>query len=52
MFWEENIGSLELGKYADLLVWGENPLGVEPEMLLEMSPEATMVSGEWVYKED
>jgi len=52
MFWEDNIGSLELGKYADLLVWGENPLGVEPERLLEMTPEATMVSGEWVYKAD
>ena len=52
MFWEDNIGSLEQGKYADLLVWSMNPLDVEPEKLLEMSPEATMVSGEWVFKAD
>jgi predicted amidohydrolase YtcJ len=50
MFWEKNIGSLETGKYADLLVWKENPLVVEPETLLNLSPEATMVAGEWVYK--
>jgi predicted amidohydrolase YtcJ len=50
MFWENNIGSLEPGKYADLLVWKDNPLSVKPETLLNMSPEATMISGEWVYK--
>ncbi|MBD3170993.1 amidohydrolase family protein, partial [Candidatus Bathyarchaeota archaeon] len=50
MFWEDTIGSLEQGKYADLLVWGMNPLEAEPEHLLKLSPEATMVNGEWVYK--
>ena len=50
MFWENNIGSLEVGKYADLIVWAENPLDVESEKLLEMSPEATMVNGDWVYE--
>jgi predicted amidohydrolase YtcJ len=50
MFWEDNIGSLEVGKYADLLVWDVDPLGVEPEQWLDLEPSATMVSGEWVYK--
>ncbi|MFW6109277.1 MAG: amidohydrolase family protein, partial [archaeon] len=50
MFWEDNIGSLEQGKYADLLVWDVNPLEAESEHLLKLSPEATMVNGEWVYK--
>ncbi|MBD3170997.1 amidohydrolase family protein [Candidatus Bathyarchaeota archaeon] len=50
MFWEDNIGSLEQGKYADLLVWDVNPLEAETEHLLNLSPEATMVNGDWVYK--
>ncbi len=48
MFWENNIGSLETGKYADLVVWRENPLETEAKNLLDMSPEATMIDGEWV----
>jgi predicted amidohydrolase YtcJ len=51
MFWENNIGSLEAGKYADLVVWGSDPFEVEPDEWLTMSPEATMVDGEWVYKQ-
>jgi len=48
MFWENNIGSIEPGKYADLVVWSENPLKVEPSKLLEMRPQAVMVDGGWV----
>ena len=51
MFWENNIGSLEAGKYADLVVWGSNPLDAEPDEWLTMVPEATMVDGEWVFKQ-
>lgn len=50
MFWEDNIGTLEQGKYADLLIWRKNPLEVKHEQLLKLSPEATMVNGDWVYK--
>jgi hypothetical protein len=50
MFWEDNIGSLEVGKYADLLVWDDNLLEVEPERFLEMAPDATMVDGKWVFR--
>jgi predicted amidohydrolase YtcJ len=50
MFWEDKIGSLEVGKYADLVVWNENPMRVKYDRLLSMSPEAVMVNGEWVYK--
>lgn len=50
MFWEDNIGSLEVGKYADLLIWKEDPVKVKPELLIKMQPEAVMVNGEWVYK--
>jgi len=51
MFWENNIGSLEAGKYADLVVWGSNPFDAEPDEWLTMVPEATMVDGEWVFKQ-
>ena len=50
MFWEEKIGSLEKGKYADLVVWQENPITVDPDEMLKVRVEATMVNGEWVYK--
>lgn len=50
MFWEEKIGSLEKGKYADLVIWQENPITVDPEEMLKVRVEATMVNGEWVYK--
>jgi len=50
MFWEDNIGSLEPGKYADLVVWDNNPLTADPEEMLGIKVEATMVDGKWVYK--
>ena len=50
MFWEDNIGSLEPGKYADLVIWDKNPLTVDPEEMLDIKVEATMVDGKWVYK--
>lgn len=50
MFWEKNIGSLESGKYADLVVWDKNPLTTDPEDMLDIKVDATMVNGKWVYK--
>ncbi len=50
MFWEDNIGSLEPGKYADLVIWDKNLLTADPEDMLEIKVEATMVDGKWVYK--
>jgi hypothetical protein len=50
MFWEDNIGSLVPGKYADLVVWDKNPLTADPDEMLDIKVEATMVDGKWVYK--
>jgi predicted amidohydrolase YtcJ len=50
MFWEHNIGSLEPGKYADLVVWDKNPLTAGPDDMLDIKVKATMVDGKWVYK--
>ncbi len=38
------------GKYADLVVWDKNPLTADPDEMLDIKVEATMVDGKWVYK--
>ncbi|MFZ5909587.1 MAG: amidohydrolase family protein [Chloroflexota bacterium] len=48
----ENVkGSLEPGKFADLVVWRDNPYTVaEPADLLELTVDLTMVGGKTVYE--
>jgi len=50
MFWEKNIGSLEPGKYADLVVWSDDLTDVEGEEILSKKVDLTMVSGETLYQ--
>jgi predicted amidohydrolase YtcJ len=50
MFWEKNIGSLEAGKYADLVVWSGDLYQTPPEKLLDLKVLMTMVNGEIVYE--
>jgi predicted amidohydrolase YtcJ len=42
-------GSIEPGKYADLVVWDENLLSVDPDRFVELAPVATIVEGEVAY---
>ena len=42
---DEEVGSLEPGKYADLIVLSGNPLTAVPDALLEMDVLLTMVGG-------
>jgi len=50
---EENIkGSLEPGKLADLAILNKNILTVDPEEILGMHVEATIVGGKTVYHRD
>lgn len=44
---ESDIGTIEVGKFADLVVVEDDPLLVEPERLLDWTPLATMVGGQW-----
>ena len=46
---EKKIGSIEPGKYADLIILNRNPLKVKPESLREIQVMSTFVNGEEVW---
>jgi predicted amidohydrolase YtcJ len=46
---EEVIGTLEVGKYADLIVLSGDPTAVEPDTLKDLQVWMTMVGGEVAY---
>ncbi|MEM4971141.1 MAG: amidohydrolase family protein [Sulfolobales archaeon] len=48
---EDLIGSIEVGKLADIVIWDRDPLGVrDPRELLEIKPLYTIVDGKIVYR--
>ncbi|MEJ5313948.1 MAG: amidohydrolase [Anaerolinea sp.] len=46
---EQELGKLEKGFLADLIVLPESPLEIPPDKLPSLLPVATMVGGEWVW---
>jgi len=52
MFLETKIGSIEVGKYADLGIWDRNPYQVSTSDLKEMRCELTVFSGKIVFQGD
>ena len=48
-FMEDKIGSIEIGKLADIAVWNFNPLEVETEKLLDWRCQMTFLEGEKIY---
>jgi len=49
--YEEAIkGSLEMGKLADLVVLDKDPAQVDPNTIVDIKIERTMVDGKWVYE--
>jgi hypothetical protein len=50
MFLEDRIGSIEVGKEADLAVWDRNPYQVPTAALKDMRCELTIVRGRVVYR--
>lgn len=49
---ENVLGSLETGKYADLIILSANPLTVEPDQLKDLQVWMTMIAGKVEYCED
>lgn len=50
MFLENQIGSIEVGKYADLAVWDRNPYLVATEQLKDLQCQLTLFNGRVVYR--
>lgn len=48
--WEKQLGRIAPGFYADLIVLPKSPFDIPPQELHRVSPMATMVAGEWVWK--
>jgi predicted amidohydrolase YtcJ len=47
---ENEIGSLEVGKYADLVILEEDPRKVEPTSISEIKVLETWLNGKKVYQ--
>jgi predicted amidohydrolase YtcJ len=50
MFLDDRIGTIEVGKEADLAVWDRNPYAIPAASLKDLSCEMTLVKGRVVYK--
>ena len=50
VFQEANLGSLQNGKYADLLVLDRDYLTVPADQIKDIKPVMTMVGGKVVYE--
>jgi predicted amidohydrolase YtcJ len=51
LFLEDEIGTLEPGKRADIAVWDRDPYSIPPEQLKEMKCELTLLDGVVVYRD-
>ena len=47
---EDKVGSLEVGKYADVVVLDGNPFEVEPAKIAEIDVAMTMMDGRFTYE--
>jgi hypothetical protein len=49
MFLEDKVGSIEVGKYADLAVWDRDFYSVDPAGIPDMKCEMTLFQGKVVH---
>jgi predicted amidohydrolase YtcJ len=50
LFSDDVIGSLEVGKYADMVVLSADPRTVPPEQIADLDVRATYLAGRQVYR--
>jgi predicted amidohydrolase YtcJ len=48
-FQEKEIGSIEKGKLADLVVWDKDIYAVQVDEIRDLKAEATIVGGKVIY---
>ena len=48
---EGKIGSLEVGKYADLVILAESPFDVAPDDIADIAVLGTMMEGKFRYRD-
>jgi predicted amidohydrolase YtcJ len=48
---EDHLGRLTPGYLADLIVLDNDPFQISPEALASLKPRATMIHGEWVWRD-
>lgn len=51
-FDEEEKGSLEPGKFADMIVLSDDLLSIDPERIMDVQVEQTWIGGELVYENE
>ena len=49
---EDKIGSIEVGKYADLVILEKNLFDVKPRDIADVKVKATMMDGKFTYRSD
>lgn len=52
MFLEKKIGSVEIGKYADLAVWDKNPYSTPTPTIKDLQCQMTIFNGQIVYRRE
>jgi predicted amidohydrolase YtcJ len=52
LFADDVVGSLEVGKYADMVVLSADPRAVSPEEIADLEVRATFLAGRQVYPKD
>jgi predicted amidohydrolase YtcJ len=50
LFFEKEIGTLEVGKRADIAIWDQNPYTMPSAQLKDLKCEMTIVDGKVVYE--
>ena len=48
--WENQLGRLSAGYFADLIVLPQDPRTMPPEQIHTLAPSAVMVAGDWVWQ--
>jgi hypothetical protein len=49
LFLEDQVGSLQAGKQADMIILSDNPYTIDPNAILDLNVLMTMIGGEMIW---